>query len=117
MLEPERFPIAELLKHTTLDKAQLEALLAALSREVALIQGPPGTGKTYVGAKVVRLLLANRDRLGHWEGPIMCVCLTNHALDQFLGDLLDAGVEDIVRVGGSCKTDRLQPFLLRELSK
>ncbi|CAN0344521.1 unnamed protein product, partial [Scytosiphon promiscuus] len=45
MLEQERFPMAELLEHTTLDEAQLEALHAALSREVALIQGPPGTGK------------------------------------------------------------------------
>lgn len=53
--------------------------------------------QTFVGAKVVRLLLTNRDILQHWSGPIMCVCLTNHALDQFLGDLLDAGVEGIVR--------------------
>lgn len=30
-------------------QAQLEALLAALSREVALIQGPPGTGKVPCG--------------------------------------------------------------------
>lgn len=28
-------------------QAQLEALLAALSQEVALIQGPPGTGKVH----------------------------------------------------------------------
>ncbi|CAM9306840.1 unnamed protein product [Pylaiella littoralis] len=95
MLDKARFPIADLLEHTTLDQAQLEALLAALSQEVALIQGPPGTGKTFVGAKAVRLLLTNRDLLGHWRGPIMCVCLTNHALDQFLCDLLDAGVENI----------------------
>ncbi|CAM9657001.1 unnamed protein product, partial [Ectocarpus fasciculatus] len=76
---------------------QLKALRAALTQEVALIQGPPGTGKTFVGAKAVRLLLTNRRVLGHWTGPIMCVCLTNHALDQFLCDLLDAGVDDIVR--------------------
>ncbi|CAM9550665.1 unnamed protein product [Scytosiphon promiscuus] len=95
MLDQESFPTAELLEHTTLDEAQLQALHAALSREVALIQGPPGTGKTFVGAKAVRLLLTNRQRLGHWNGPIMCVCLTNHALDQFLCDLLDAGVEGI----------------------
>ncbi|CAM9306733.1 unnamed protein product [Pylaiella littoralis] len=117
MLDEARFPISDLLENTTLDKAQLEALLAALSQEVALIQGPPGTGKTFVGAKVVRLLLTNRDMLRHWRGPIMCVCLTNHALDQFLCDLLDAGVKDIARVGGSCKTERLRPFMLRELSQ
>ncbi|CAM9981979.1 unnamed protein product, partial [Ectocarpus sp. 13 AM-2016] len=95
MLDRERFPMTELLDHTTLDQAQLEALRAALSKEVALIQGPPGTGKTFVGAKVVRLLLTNRRMLSHWRGPIMCVCLTNHALDQFLCDLLDAGVDGI----------------------
>ncbi|CAN0424346.1 unnamed protein product [Scytosiphon promiscuus] len=55
------------------------------------------TAKTFVGAKVVKLLLKNRDVLGHWQGPIMCVCLTNHALDQFLCDLLGTGVEGIVR--------------------
>ncbi|CAM9746173.1 unnamed protein product [Ascophyllum nodosum] len=37
MLDPARFPIAELLEKTTLDEAQLTALLAALSREVTLI--------------------------------------------------------------------------------
>ncbi|CAN0502777.1 unnamed protein product, partial [Laminaria digitata] len=53
--------------------------------------------QTHVGAKTVRLLLTNRERLQHWKGPIMCVCLTNHALDQFLCDLEDAGVTGIVR--------------------
>lgn len=53
--------------------------------------------QTFVGAKAVRLLLTNRDMRGNWHGPIMCVCLTNHALDQFLCDLLDAGVQGIVR--------------------
>ena len=48
---------------------------------------------------MVRLLLTNRALLKHWKGPIMCVCLTNHALDQFLGDLLDADVDGIVRCG------------------
>eukprot|EP00904_Undaria_pinnatifida_P008335 jgi/Undpi1/4631/HiC_scaffold_18.g07985.m1 len=97
MLRPDSFPTGQLLEHTTLDKAQLDALRAALCQEVALIQGPPGTGKTYVGAKAVRLLLVNRKTLRHWQGPIVCVCLTNHALDQFLCDLLDADVTGIVR--------------------
>ncbi|CAM9107878.1 unnamed protein product, partial [Hapterophycus canaliculatus] len=95
MLDQEGFPMVDLLEHTTLDEAQLEALHAALSREVALIQGPPGTGKTFVGAKAVQLLLTNRDITDSWSGPIMCVCLTNHALDQFLCDLLGEGVNGI----------------------
>lgn len=45
--------------------------------------------------------------------PIVCVCYTNHALDQFLESLLDAGIEDIVRVGGGSKSERLQELNLR----
>lgn len=32
--------------------------------------------------------------------PILCVCYTNHALDQFLEALMDAGIKDVVRAGG-----------------
>lgn len=38
------FPVDELESVSTLDKAQVQALLAGLSQEVAIIQGPPGTG-------------------------------------------------------------------------
>ena len=41
---PDHFPMEEVLRQTTLDKSQAEALKAALTQEVALIQGPPGTG-------------------------------------------------------------------------
>jgi superfamily II DNA or RNA helicase len=44
---------------------------------VALIQGPPGTGKTFVGVEACRAILAQNER-------ILCICYTNHALDQFL---------------------------------
>ena len=50
-------------------------------------------------------------------GPILCVCFTNHALDQFLLGLVDAGIENIVRVGGNSKTERLAPYNLRNLHK
>ena len=97
-------------------------LQAALSRELALIQGPPGTGKTYVGIQAVKALLANTsgnakgldpgtgqvddlpnaaDPQTHpCVGPVLIVCFTNHALDQFLEGLLAAGLTDMVRVGG-----------------
>ena len=29
-------------------------------------------------------------------GPILCVCFTNHALDQFLEGLLAAGIEKVM---------------------
>jgi hypothetical protein len=49
---------AEALEDTTgLDRGQSDGLIAALTREYALIQGPPGTGKSYVGVQLVRVLL------------------------------------------------------------
>lgn len=48
-----------------------------------LTQGPPGTGKTYVGVQLCDILLR------HSAAKILCVCYTNHALDQFLEALLD----------------------------
>ena len=35
----------EVIKMTSLDQSQADALLHALTSRVALIQGPPGTGK------------------------------------------------------------------------
>lgn len=91
---------------------------AALTSELVLIQGPPGTGKSHVGIQLVKLLTANtcstsaaadKHQLEHPElprppviGPIRIVCLTNHALDQFLEALHDAGITDMVRVGTGC---------------
>lgn len=100
---------AAMAQNSTLDAAQLDAFAAALSEEVALIQGPPGTGKvpaapalcahaphtpapgaaqTYVGLCILRALLDNTavEAGGGLPGvgPILCVCYTNHALDQFL---------------------------------
>lgn len=39
----------------------------------------PNTHKTFVGLKIARLLLQARKRTAP---PILCVCYTNHALDQ-----------------------------------
>ena len=61
----------DLERTTTLDHGQCEALLASLSRELALIQGPPGTGKSYLGVQIVKVLLENRDQTE--IGPIICV--------------------------------------------
>ena len=73
---------------TQLDQSQLKAMKMALTQDVALIQGPPGTGKTYMGIKIVEALVHNR-RV--WDptssSPILVVCFTNHALDQFLNGI------------------------------
>jgi superfamily II DNA or RNA helicase len=82
-----------------------------LSQELAMIQGPPGTGKSYVGVELIKTLLANtmstpaatslrrQPSAQPVVGPILIVCLTNHALDQFLEALHAAGITGIVRVG------------------
>ncbi len=72
-----------------LDRSQLEAIQMALTQEVAVVQGPPGTGKTYIGLKIVEALLQNRHIWDKQrESPIFVMCLTNHALDQFLEGIM-----------------------------
>ena len=131
-----------------LDQSQLKAIQMGLTQEIAVIQGPPGTGKTYIGQKIVEALLNNR-RL--WdpqkESPIVVMCFTNHALDQFLegitkqpslriidtshfDDWLDAnsalqdrltGVSKtkckIVRVGGRCQNELIQRFSIGNIRR
>ena len=43
-------------------------------------------GKTYVGLKIVQALLTNEPvwQISVQKFPILVVCYTNHALDQFL---------------------------------
>jgi len=49
MHRPETFPMEALLRATTLERSQAEALQAMLTRPVALIQRPPGSGKVRWG--------------------------------------------------------------------
>jgi len=93
------------LEMTELDESQLQAIKMALTQEIAVIQGPPGTGKTYIGLKIVQALLKNCQvwnapsplfdilglrvrRLPSAQTPILVMCFTNHALDQFLEGIL-----------------------------
>jgi superfamily II DNA or RNA helicase len=69
-----------------LDSSQAAAFYAALTQKMTVIQGPPGTGKTYLGLRIVQTLLHNSK---YWSpglerSPILVICYTNHALDQFL---------------------------------
>lgn len=74
-----------------------------------LVQGPPGTGKTFVGALVADAIVRNTSE------TILCVCYTNHALDQFLEARLDKGITDIVRIGSRSKSKRLENYNLFSL--
>lgn len=90
-----------LQEQTTLDHGQAVAFRDSLSREFAFTQGPPGCGKTFLGVQLTKTLLQSRTR----HKPILLVCLTNHALDSFLGDLRNAGVEKLLRVGSGSKEE------------
>ncbi|XP_078367699.1 uncharacterized protein LOC144651634 isoform X2 [Oculina patagonica] len=112
VLQPEAWPSVETLP---LNNSQLEALKTAVTTEFSVIQGPPGTGKTYVGAKIVRCLLENREAWDPDEiSPMLMVCYTNHALDQFLEKVLEfLPREQIIRVGGRCKSPKLESCNLK----
>ncbi|KAK0707378.1 hypothetical protein B0H67DRAFT_587383 [Lasiosphaeris hirsuta] len=105
----------EIASRTTLDPTQSVALVNTLSRELSLIQGPPGTGKSYTGEKIIKVLLANKRKAK--LGPIICVCYTNHALDQLLEHLLDDGIGQIIRMGSQSKSERLQDLNLRHIAR
>lgn len=95
-------------RQVNLDPSQIMALVHGLRYQTCLIQGPPGTGKSLVGALLTKILLdTTKERL-------LVLSYTNHALDQFIEDLLDIGIDDnnIVRLG-SKSTDRTMPLLLR----
>lgn len=98
-----------------LDPSQTRALYAALTRELVVIQGPPGTGKTYLGLKIVRALLHNKHEWSTTfsKSPILVICYTNHALDQFLEGIMEY-TDNIVRIGGQSKSEAMENFALRK---
>ncbi|KAG1844511.1 P-loop containing nucleoside triphosphate hydrolase protein [Suillus subalutaceus] len=87
--------LLELSSSIVLDKSQAASLLAGLTQKLSLIQGPPGTGKSFIGALLAKAIH------DHTEQKILVVCYTNHALDQFLEDLMKIGIPDtsMVRLG------------------
>ncbi|XP_019853694.1 PREDICTED: NFX1-type zinc finger-containing protein 1-like [Amphimedon queenslandica] len=126
------FDLSELSKHTInitdesswpsedeleLDASQINAIRMALTQEISVIQGPPGTGKTYIGYKIVQTLLQNRLVWDpHMSSPILVMCYTNHALDQFLEGIIHHRISmdgklktpNIVRVGGRSKSEDIK---------
>ena len=91
--------------NTTLDASQMRALEHVLTNRLATVQGPPGTGKTFIGVRLVRLLLSmqTEEQNPLCDGPILVLTYKNHALDDFLVDCLKpdvAGLDGVARVGG-----------------
>ncbi|KAH9839366.1 P-loop containing nucleoside triphosphate hydrolase protein, partial [Rhodofomes roseus] len=99
-------------ERSILDPSQADAVVMALTTELAMIQGPPGTGKSYTGLQLLRALIANR------IGPILMIAFTNHALDHLLGSVLDAGItRKIVRLGSRSGDERIAEFSLENMEK
>ena len=109
------FDNTPLREKSTLDDAQQLSTINALRSCLALIQGPPGTGKSYTGVAIIKTLLKNRN--AGKLGPIICVCYTNHALDQLLEHLVKDGVEQLIRLGSRSKSEVLQDLNLRHVSQ
>ena len=75
-------------------------------------------GKTFLGRLITRILLENMDLWNPGRThPILIVCYTNHALDQFLeGVLQDLGTDgrevsdfpSIIRLGSRSSSEMLQ---------
>ncbi|KAJ9350269.1 hypothetical protein DTO280E4_8712 [Paecilomyces variotii] len=99
---------------TTLDEGQASAFVESFSNELAFVQGPPGTGKSFLGVALTKAILAAGES---GEKPILVVCMTNHALDSFLKDLIDHGVTDVARIGTGSKEDWTAKYNLKSLAR
>ena len=112
---PESWPATEV---TQFDPTQMKAMQMALSQDLSIIQGPPGTGKTYVGTRIVEALLRNKIKWSKdTSNPILIVCYTNHALDQFLEFIQDLVIEGrlphVIRIGGRARSERMKACSLQ----
>jgi ATP-dependent RNA/DNA helicase IGHMBP2 len=85
--EPEQTSISAQLNPP--QRAAVEFALSA--KDVAIIHGPPGTGKTTTVVEFIRLAVAQGD-------TVLACAPSNHAVDNLLEKLLDAG-ELPVRLG------------------
>ena len=102
--------IKSLHERYELDSGQSEVMHALKSEPVLLVQGPPGTGKSFVGTRIVeaftdfriqlrKQMLSNLYEVGDTIedgtpriGPILILTFKNHALDEFLKDILTTGL-------------------------
>ncbi|KAL8985533.1 MAG: hypothetical protein Q9205_000792 [Flavoplaca limonia] len=110
--EQQQMIIGSVCSTTTLDHGQATALCENLSRGLAFTQGPPGTGKTFLGVSLAKVILKHAPRK-----PILVACVTNHALDNFLGDLVKQGITKIARIGSGSKEEWIDKYTLPSIRK
>ncbi|ESO98816.1 hypothetical protein LOTGIDRAFT_114056 [Lottia gigantea] len=114
LLNIQSWPNHELLN---VDESQFAALQTALTKEFSVIQGPPGTGKTYVGLKIVKALLHNSSAWNYDDEikrPMLIVCYTNHALDQFFEGISNFYDGKIVRVGSRISSRKIENYSIQK---
>jgi len=99
-----------------LDRTQYTAFRAALTQELTIIQGPPGTGKTFIGLNILKEIINNLYRKPILTKPILVVCYTNHALDQFLEGILSF-TKKVVRIGGQSKSKIVNNYNLKNINQ
>lgn len=83
-----------------------------VSRGLAFAQGPPGTGKTYLGVPLAKVILKHVP-----NKLILTAYMTNHALGNFLGDLVKEGITKVARLGNGSKEDWIGKRTLAPLAK
>ncbi|KAG5473863.1 hypothetical protein LSCM1_04497 [Leishmania martiniquensis] len=109
----------EIRSQFALDEGQKAVMRQLPVSKMILVQGPPGTGKSFIGCRVVeayvryKQLIASGDILQKVNidmlrstrledllphvGPMVVITYKNHALDEFLLDLLDCGLWEVNR--------------------
>lgn len=85
-----------------------------MSRQIAMVQGPPGTGKTYLGTALAKAILSDKENARY---PILAICTTNHALDNFLDDLRKSDITEMVRIGAGSKEEWVRQYTLTNVRK
>ena len=113
-----RVPLPDLLSvlndpesELSVDQSQRQAIAHALTHRISVIQGPPGTGKTYIGVKLIEMLISASSLPKNSQ--ILVLTYKNHALDEFL--LACKSFVNVVRVGGRSEEEELQSCTLREV--
>ena len=101
--EPVALPLPAALRCTPLHPA--------VTRCSPLNQWPRRAfGLVQVGALVADAIMRRSSE------TLLCVCYTNHALDQFLEALLSKGITSIVRIGSRSKSQQLEQYNLFNLT-
>ena len=99
-LQSANFGVIRQMFASDLDESQLDAVELALHNRVTVIQGPPGTGKTFIGYKLIELLLSVSTLP---KRPILVLACKNHILNEFLkgcGEFCATDRGKVIRVGG-----------------